>query len=206
MLNKIVVTSDFESLKAKLESEFGINNLRFFISDDFLLENAKEVIAEAYIAEKDEKILVINANSFRTEAQNALLKIIEEPPRNIKFIIVTQSKNLLLPTVRSRMLIENNLIKKPKVTLDLNLKTLSLKELTSFIDQKIADEQAQKFGKNELKELVGIIVTKAVDSGYKFSGDEMDYFFSLIKLADLNAKSHAVLTPLLLAIFQKGRR
>ncbi|MDO4875603.1 MAG: DNA polymerase III subunit delta' [Campylobacter sp.] len=206
MLNKIVVTSDFESLKAKLESEFGINNLRFFISDDFLLENAKEVIAEAYIAEKDEKILVINANSFRTEAQNALLKIIEEPPRNIKFIIATQSKNLLLPTIRSRMLIENNLTKKPKITLDLNLKSLSLKELTSFIDQKIADEQAQKFGKNELKELVGVIVTKAVDAGYKFSGEEMDYFFSLIKLADLNAKSHAVLTPLLLTIFQKGRR
>ncbi|WP_103594031.1 DNA polymerase III subunit delta' [Campylobacter concisus] len=206
MLNKIVVTSDFESLKAKLESEFGINNLRFYVSDDFLLENAKEVIAEAYIAEKDEKILVIHANSFRTEAQNALLKIIEEPPRNIKFIIATQSKNLLLPTIRSRMLIENNLTKKPKITLDLNLKTLSLKELTSFIDQKIADEQAQKIGKNELKELVGVIVTKAVDSGYKFSGDEMDYFFSLIKLADLNAKSHAVLTPLLLTIFQKGRR
>lgn len=206
MLNKIVVTSDFESLKAKLESEFGINNLRFYISDDFLLENAKDVIAEAYIAEKDEKILVIQANSFRIEAQNALLKIIEEPPRNIKFIIVTQSKNLLLPTIRSRMLIENNLTKKPKITLDLNLKTLSLKEITSFIDQKIADEQAQKFGKNELKELVGVIVTKAVDSGYKFSGDEMDYFFSLIKLADLNAKSHAVLTPLLLTIFQKGRR
>jgi len=206
MLNKIVVTSDFESLKAKLESEFGINNLRFFISDDFLLENAKEAIAEAYIAEKDEKILVIHANSFRTEAQNALLKIIEEPPRNIKFIIATQSKNLLLPTIRSRMLIENNLTKKPKITLDLNLKSLSLKELTNFIDQKIADEQAQKFGKNELKELVGVIVTKAVDSGYKFSGDEMDYFFSLIKLADLNAKSHAVLTPLLLTIFQKGRR
>ena len=178
MLNKIVVTSDFESLKAKLESEFGINNLRFYVSDDFLLENAKEVIAEAYIAEKDEKILVIQANSFRTEAQNALLKIIEEPPRNIKFIIVTQSKNLLLPTIRSRMLIENNLTKKPKITLDLNLKSLSLKELTSFIDQKIADEQAQKFGKNELKELVSVIVTKAVDSGYKFSGEEMDYFLA----------------------------
>ena len=201
MLNKIVITSDFENLKAKLEAEFGVNNLRFFISDDFLLENAKEVIAEAYIAEKDEKILVI-----RTEAQNALLKIIEEPPRNIKFIIVTQSKNLLLPTIRSRMLIENKLTKKPKMSVELNLKSLSLKELTSFIDQKIAEEQAQKFGKNELKELVGAIVTKAVDSGYKFSGDEMEYFFSLIKLADLNAKSHAVLTPLLLTIFEKGRR
>ncbi|OUT08232.1 DNA polymerase III subunit delta' [Campylobacter concisus] len=206
MLNKIVITSDFENLKAKLEDEFGINNLRFYVSDDFLLENAKEVITEAYIAEKDEKILVIHANSFRTEAQNALLKIIEEPPRNIKFIIAAQSKNLLLPTIRSRMLIENNLTKKPKITLDLNLKSLSLKELTIFIDQKIADEQAQKFSKNELKELVGVIVTKAVDAGYKFSGEEMDYFFSLIKLADLNAKSHAVLTPLLLTIFQKGRR
>ena len=206
MLNKIVITSDFENLKAKLEAEFGVNNLRFFISDDFLLENAKEVIAEAYIAEKDEKILVIEAKSFRTEAQNARLKIIEEPPRNIKFIIVTQSKNLLLPTIRSRMLIENKLTKKPKMSVDLNLNALSLKELTSFIDQKIAEEQAQKFGKNELKELVGAIVTKAVDSGYKFSGDEMEYFFSLIKLADLNAKFHAILTPLLLTIFEKGRR
>ena len=206
MLNKIVITSDFENLKAKLEAEFGVNNLRFFISDDFLLENAKEVIAEAYIAEKDEKILVIEAKSFRAEAQNALLKIIEEPPRNIKFIIVTQSKNLLLPTIRSRMLIENKLTKKPKMSVELNLKSLSLKELTSFIDQKIAEEQAQKFGKNELKELVGAIVTKAVDSGYKFSGDEMEYFFSLIKLADLNEKSHAILTPLLLTIFEKGRR
>ena len=206
MLNKIVITSDFENLKTKLEAEFGVNNLRFFISDDFLLENAKEVIAEAYIAEKDEKILVIEAKSFRTEAQNALLKIIEEPPRNIKFIIVTQSKNLLLPTIRSRMLIENKLTKKPKMSVELNLKSLSLKELTSFIDQKIAEEQAQKFGKNELKELVGAIVTKAVDSGYKFSGEEMEYFFSLIKLADLNTKSHAVLTPLLLTIFEKGRR
>ena len=182
MLNKIVITSDFENLKAKLEAEFGVNNLRFFISDDFLLENAKEVIAEAYIAEKDEKILVIEAKSFRTEAQNALLKIIEEPPRNIKFIIVTQSKNLLLPTIRSRMLIENKLTKKPKMSVELNLKSLSLKEL------------------------VGAIVTKAVDSGYKFSGEEMEYFFSLIKLADLNAKSHAILTPLLLTIFEKGRR
>ena len=206
MLNKIVITSDFENLKAKLEAEFGVNNLRFFISDDFLLENAKEVIAEAYIAEKDEKILVIEAKSFRTEAQNARLKIIEEPPRNIKFIIVTQSKNLLLPTIRSRMLIENKLTKKPKMSVDLNLNALSLKELTSFIDQKIAEEQAQKFGKNELKELVGAIVTKAVDSGYKFSDDEMEYFFSLIKLADLNAKFHAILTPLLLTIFEKGRR
>ena len=193
MLNKIVVTSDFENLKAKLEAEFGVNNLRFFISDDFLLENAKEVIAEAYIAEKDEKILVIEAKSFRTEAQNALLKIIEEPPRNIKFIIVTQSKNLLLPTIRSRMLIENKLTKKPKMSVELNLKSLSLKELTSFIDQKIAEEQAQKFGKNELKELVGAIVTKAVDSGYKFRS-LMSKFSSLelsVKLfCACSSKSH----------------
>ena len=55
MLNKIVITSDFENLKAKLEAEFGVNNLRFFISDDFLLENAKEVIAEASSPKKMRK-------------------------------------------------------------------------------------------------------------------------------------------------------
>ena len=100
MQSKIVLTNDVESLKNTLLSQFNPNSLRFFEYDDFLIDNARDVIAEAYIAESAPKMLVVMAKNFRHEAQNSLLKIIEEPPHNIFFLIATVSKNMLLPTIR----------------------------------------------------------------------------------------------------------
>ena len=61
------------------------------------MENAKEIINEAYIAEIREKIIVIIAHKFGIDPQNALLKILEEPPRNIVFVLCTEpNQNLWL--------------------------------------------------------------------------------------------------------------
>ncbi|MFC2491141.1 DNA polymerase III subunit delta' [Campylobacter curvus] len=205
MYSKIVITNDFETLKKELEAEFGVKNLRFFIYDEFMIENARDVVSEAYIAEISEKLLVIMAKSYRIEAQNALLKIIEEPPRNVQFLIAANSKNLLLATIRSRLVLENRLTKTARMSVNLNLKSLSLKEISNFIDECVESERADKLGKNELKELIAAIVLKACEAGYKFSADELGYFYDLVRLADLNSKSHSLLTPLLLTIFEKGR-
>lgn len=49
------------------------------------------------------KAVVIDAyESITTEAQNALLKVLEEPPANTIIIIATSKKELLLPTIISR--------------------------------------------------------------------------------------------------------
>ena len=129
MRSKIVITSDFEALKEEILGLYGVNSVRFFFAEDFLLENAKEVAAEAYIAESEPKLLVLGAKNFRVEAQNSLLKIIEEPPKNIFFIIACESKNMLLPTVRSRLATENRLEKKQREKTGLDYKRLELKEL-----------------------------------------------------------------------------
>jgi DNA polymerase III delta prime subunit len=42
-------------------------------------------------------------NGITTEAQNALLKTLEEPPAGALFVLVTSSPNTLLQTVRSRV-------------------------------------------------------------------------------------------------------
>lgn len=42
------------------------------------------------------------AHSMNSSAQNALLKLLEEPPQNTVFLLLTPSKELLLPTVVSR--------------------------------------------------------------------------------------------------------
>ena len=206
MQSKIVITSDFEALKEEILGLYGVNSVRFFFAEDFLLENAKEVAAEAYIAESEPKLLVLGAKNFRVEAPNSLLKIIEEPPKNIFFIIAATSKNMLLPTVRSRLVTENRLIKKQREKTGLDYKRLELKEICAFIDEKSALERSEKLGKNDLKELIAAIALEATAQGVKFSADELEYFFKAVRLAELNTKTHALLTPILLMIYEKGLR
>lgn len=51
--------------------------------------------------------IVIEARSIAPEAQQALLKVLEEPPLTTRFIIVMPGAHSLLPTVRSRLAIES---------------------------------------------------------------------------------------------------
>lgn len=201
MQSKIVITNDFDALKATLEGQ----NVKIFECDEFLIENARELIAQAYIAESQPKLLAVLAKSYRKEAQNALLKIIEEPPRNVYFLFAVAAKNLLLQTIRSRLIIENRLKPLARAKLNINLKQLDLAEIYRFLEQIENDEKSDKFGKNELKELISQIVLSSLELGYKFSQNELEHCYKLVTLADLNAKSAQILTPLLLTILHKGR-
>lgn len=49
------------------------------------------------------RAFVIVASGMTNEAQNALLKTLEEPPAGSAFFIIVQSPETLLPTLRSRM-------------------------------------------------------------------------------------------------------
>ena len=70
---------------------------------EFLQIHAQKAIKEAYIATAQTKYIFLCGNSFRIEAQNSLLKVLEEPPSNIIFLIITTSKNSILPTILSRV-------------------------------------------------------------------------------------------------------
>lgn len=50
------------------------------------------------------RVIVIAAHGFGREAQNALLKIFEEPPQEVHFIIIVPVRHILLPTVQSRLM------------------------------------------------------------------------------------------------------
>lgn len=48
------------------------------------------------------KVIVINpAESMNVQAANALLKVLEEPPQNVVFILVSSQKDRLLPTIKA---------------------------------------------------------------------------------------------------------
>ena len=65
----------------------------------------RQARADMYVQpnESDHKIYLFpRAQDMRVEAQNALLKILEEPPKYGVFILLTDNPERLLPTVRSR--------------------------------------------------------------------------------------------------------
>ena len=69
------------------------------------IDPIRHVIGEAgYRPFEGQRRVVIIADADRvvTPAQNALLKILEEPPDSTRFVLVTARPDLLLPTVRSR--------------------------------------------------------------------------------------------------------
>lgn len=68
-------------------------------------EQAREIVRDAYIKpfESSKKVYIIEDGSVLNEfAQNCLLKILEEPPEYVVFIIIAVSESVLLQTVLSR--------------------------------------------------------------------------------------------------------
>lgn len=71
---------------------FHVEAIRFIRSDAYIKPN--EAPHKVY--------LLFQAESMSEQAQNALLKILEEPPAQVLFILTCVSASALLPTIRSR--------------------------------------------------------------------------------------------------------
>lgn len=71
----------------------------------FGVDDIRDIIEEVYKKpfEKDKKVIIIHeGNKLTIQAQNALLKTIEEPPKGVYIIILCESLELILDTIKSR--------------------------------------------------------------------------------------------------------
>lgn len=69
------------------------------------VEQVRQLRSDAYIRpnEANRKVFVIeDAQAMNDSAQNALLKVLEDGPEYLAFLLLTQDPQQLLPTVRSR--------------------------------------------------------------------------------------------------------
>lgn len=74
------------------KSSFGVDDVR-----DIVDEVSKKPF------EGDKKVIIIHdGNKMTVQAQNALLKTIEEPPRGVFIILLCESLELILDTIKSR--------------------------------------------------------------------------------------------------------
>ena len=74
-------------------------------TDNFRIETVRELRSDAYIVanEADRKVYILkDAQNMLVPAQNALLKVLEEPPEGVCFLLLTDDRNVFLQTVLSR--------------------------------------------------------------------------------------------------------
>ena len=66
------------------------------------IRNMQEKIIERPITSSKKVYVINNAENMTVEAQNCLLKTLEEPPEFITIILVANNENTILPTIKSR--------------------------------------------------------------------------------------------------------
>ena len=76
-------------------------------SGRILVDDVRKVVTFMQLKPSQENgwrvVLIDNANRMNRAAQNALLKVLEEPPPRTLLILVTHQAGALLPTIRSRV-------------------------------------------------------------------------------------------------------
>jgi len=185
-LNLIYISNDIDKLKEELISKY--ENIYIFEDIDLKLDMVKEIKEEAYQTSEIEKYILIKAINFRIESQNALLKILEETPEKINFIILTTSKYALLDTIRSRMSIKTFNYPLPEIEFDLNIKRLTTKDIYETLKKPLEKQELKSFIYQLFKNIEN-------------PDDEVLENFELaIKLVDLNTDKQAIISLLLLSI------
>lgn len=69
------------------------------------VEQLRGVLSDLYVApnwHEDKVYLIEDADTMTSQAQNALLKALEEPPRHVRFLLLASDEGAMLETIRSR--------------------------------------------------------------------------------------------------------
>jgi len=193
----IIITDQIEEELEKVKQRLYPERVVPFYKDDFLIDDARSAIREAYIAEAKVKTIILAGKSFNEASQNALLKVLEEPPRNIDFIVIAESKSSLLPTVRSRLPLISIAKKKEPLALELSLKNLELSSLFSFI------KEYERTPKHEAKELIEALYNRAMEEEIMLNASQLESFENAYKLIGLNARLNSVLSMLLMKFIRR---
>lgn len=116
--------------------------------DKFLVDDARRIKELQMNKTKDgqRKIFVISFNFITEQAQNSLLKVLEEPTKGTHFFIITPSSHVFLDTIKSRVSIlsTGNFSVQDESVKFLSSKMSDRLKFVSNLVQKIKDEKASK--------------------------------------------------------------
>jgi DNA polymerase III delta prime subunit len=113
-------------------------DVQHIVRDRFSIDDARELSLQSSSlpVENDERVFVLVVKAIALEAQNALLKLLEEPPKRVAFIIVAPQTIDLLATLRSRIAIESRMLPLQRTDTFVQFKNATVGERLQLIAEK----------------------------------------------------------------------
>ena len=203
LTSQVIISAKIDETIASLEALQTTERIVKILEAEkaFSVDDAKQVIEKAYMASEEITVIILAAKTFSPIVQNKLLKIIEEPPKNKEFILITHSKSTILDTIRSRLPITVRSEEKEEEALGLEMIQLSLETVYEFIQtHKRTDAKAMKL-------LVEAISKEAIRS-QKYDLDEktLTLFSNAFLALDVGSSPQFVLNTLLLKLLARKKR
>ncbi len=196
--SQILISHDPATIIEELQERYSPEQLIIIERDEFKVEDAKEAMQRAYVAANQERFIVLSARKYNIYAQNAMLKILEEPPKRTHFILIVPSKSLLLPTILSRLPLVQ--LEESAVSEAVHFEEFDLEVLYNLT------QKAKEFSKPEAVGVVRGMLEFALRKGYKLSQKELDYFGNAVKLLELNSNpANVFITAGLILLGHKKR-
>ncbi|WP_456402628.1 DNA polymerase III subunit delta' [Hydrogenimonas sp.] len=198
--SRIILTDAFDTICDEIGAEYSDLEIYRIDAEDFLIEHAKEAVERAVLTSDRDRILLLTALRFTPIAQNKLLKILEEPPEKTHFILMTPSKSGLLPTIRSRLVIENRLVSKEAVESGVDMAKFDLAALYTLLQEN------RRIDAKGAAKLLERLAKEAMQSGrYRMDEALLESFSEGIRLLDMGSPPGFVLTRVGLKLLQRRR-
>ena len=210
-LEKLRTTETFieiitPSIASALEKDEAIPSETFIhkiVSEkvSFSVSDAKTAIEKAYMASDEQTVIILADKAFTPLVQNKLLKVIEEPPKNKIFILITESKSTVLDTIKSRLPVTVLSQEREEDALGLDLAQLSLASVYDFVQlHKRTDAKTMTM-------IVESIVKEAIASqGYDLDEKSLTLFSNAYVALDMGSPPQFVLNALLLKLLARKKR
>ena len=146
--------------ETKVQKSIAVDNIRKI--NNFMLQTSYNGGA---------KVVIINSvNHLNKNSANALLKILEEPPKNSYFLLICHNKDNVMDTIKSRA-----------ITID--LPRLDLSKTISILESKFIDHD-QAVIKN-----AAMIFSGSIEYAAKYLEEDIDKIYSQIDILSSNTHS-----------------
>ena len=196
--SKLVLTGDFEKtigvIKAQKSEQ---TDLYIYPNTSILVDDIKNITHHAYIASENEQYMILTVEAINTISQNALLKILEEPPINIYFLILAHNKNIFLPTVLSRLMVIRLFSHRYHTQeFKYDIAKMSLAQIFAFIKDN------KNMQKKEASDMLYSLFNHIYDNNLNLPQKHLDLLSQSVILLNLNSKPIHVLANTLLQLEQ----
>lgn len=201
LVSQILIAQDIEGAIEQLEAlKEGEHIISIVNEKQFLVDDVKLAIEKAYLTSRTTDVIILASPIFSEVVQNRLLKILEEPPPNKEFILITHAKSSILPTIKSRLPLHslNDVIKQE--TFELDMAKLGLKDVYTFI------QTHQRTSTAEARVLVERLLKEAIASkSYKIDKELLDIFTQAYQALDVGSPVSFILSTVTLKLLAKKR-